>query len=146
MGRAALAIIVAAGLVLAVAGPSAAFQCPKLIKQVNDEAGNRLDDAGFTARQLVEQAEALHKDGKHAESEAKAKEAMKALGIRPIWGASKGPPLFLAKGLCPLALPAPWCASTVFRFCGIRGVMTDDLERIRRVRAWIDDARSASSR
>jgi hypothetical protein len=81
MGRVALAIVVAAGFVLAVAGPSAAFQCPKLIKQANDEAGNRLDDAGYNARQLAEQAETLHKEGKHAESEAKAKEALKALGI-----------------------------------------------------------------
>jgi hypothetical protein len=30
---------------------------------------------------MAEEAEALHKAGKHAESEAKAKEAMKALGI-----------------------------------------------------------------
>jgi hypothetical protein len=81
MGRVALSVIVAVALVLAVAGPSAAFQCPKLIQKVNDEAGNRLDDAGYTARQLAEQAETLHKEGKHAESEAKAKEAMKALGI-----------------------------------------------------------------
>jgi len=81
MGRAALVVSVALALLFAVAGPSSAFQCPKLIKQVNDEAGNRLDDAGYNARQLAEEAEALHKAGKHAESEAKAKEAMKALGM-----------------------------------------------------------------
>jgi len=81
MGRVALAVSIALALVLAVAGPSSAFQCPKLIKAVNDEAGNRLDDAGYDARQLAEQAEQLHKEGKHADAEAKAKEAMKKLGI-----------------------------------------------------------------
>ncbi len=85
MGRVALVVSVALALLFAVAGPSSAFQCPKLIKQVNDEvndeAGNRLDDAGYNARQLAEEADALHKAGKHAEAEAKAKEAMKVLGI-----------------------------------------------------------------
>ena len=81
MGRVTLMVSVALALLFAVAGPSSAFQCPKLIKQVNDEAGNRLDDAGYNARQLADKAEALHKAGKHQESEAKAKEAMKALGM-----------------------------------------------------------------
>jgi hypothetical protein len=81
MVRFAFAVTGVLVLVLSVSAPSWAFQCPKLIKQVNDEAGNRLDDAGFTARQLAEQAEQLHKDGKHAEAEAKAKEALKALGM-----------------------------------------------------------------
>src|SRR5256714_11018997 len=94
MGRVALMVSVALALLFAVAGPSSAFQCPKLIKQVNDEAGNRLDDAGFSARQLAEDAEALHKAGKPAEGEAKAKEAMKQLGSYGLgtWGASEGPP------------------------------------------------------
>ena len=81
MGRVALAVSVVLALILAVAGPSSAFQCPKLIQKVNDEAGNRLDDAGYDARQLAEQADQLHKEGKHAESEAKAKEALKRLGL-----------------------------------------------------------------
>jgi hypothetical protein len=81
MGRVAFVLSITLALVLAVAGPSSAFQCPKLIKQVNDEAGNRLDDAGFNARQLADEADALHKAGKHAEAEAKAKEAMKQLGM-----------------------------------------------------------------
>ena len=54
MGRVALVVSVALALLFAVAGPSSAFQCPKLIKQVNDEAGNRLDDAGYNARQLAD--------------------------------------------------------------------------------------------
>ena len=81
MGRVALVVSVALALLFAVVGPSSAFQCPKLIKQVNDEAANRLDDAGYNARQLAEEADTLHKAGKHAEAEAKAKEAMKQLGI-----------------------------------------------------------------
>jgi type II secretory pathway pseudopilin PulG len=82
MGRVALVVIVVLAVVFAVAGPSSASQCPKLIQKVNDEAGNRLDDAAYNARQLAAQAEELHKAGKHAESEAKAKEAMKQLGIQ----------------------------------------------------------------
>jgi Holliday junction resolvasome RuvABC DNA-binding subunit len=48
---------------------------------VNDEAANRLDDAGYSARQLADEAEQLDKQGKTAECEAKIKEAMKQLGI-----------------------------------------------------------------
>jgi hypothetical protein len=81
MSRVALAVSVALALVLAVAGPLSAFQCPTLIQKVNGEACNRFDDASNTARQLAAQAEALHKAGKHEESVAKAKEAMKLLGI-----------------------------------------------------------------
>ena len=81
MGRVALTVSVALALVVAVAGSSSAFQCPKLIKQISDAAGNRFDDASNTARQLAAQAEELHKAGKHEESVAKAKEAMKLLGI-----------------------------------------------------------------
>jgi len=81
MGRIAIAVGLVLGLVLAVTNPSSASDCTKLIQQVNDEAGNRLDDAGYTARQLAEEAEQLDKEGKTAECEAKAREAMKQLGI-----------------------------------------------------------------
>jgi len=81
MRRVALVVGVAVLVVLSVAGTSSAFQCPKLIQKVNDEAANRLDEAGYNARQLAEEADALHKAGKHAESEAKAKEALKQLGM-----------------------------------------------------------------
>jgi hypothetical protein len=81
MVRVVSAVSLVLVLVLAVSGPSWAFQCPKLIKQVSDEASNRLDDASYNARQLAEQAEQLHKDGKHVEAEAKAKEALKQLGM-----------------------------------------------------------------
>jgi len=81
MGRVAFVLSVVLALVLAVAGPSSAFQCPKLIQKVNEEAGNRLDEPAYNARQLAEEADALHKAGKHAEAEAKAKEALKQLGM-----------------------------------------------------------------
>jgi len=106
MGRVALAVSVALALLFTVAGPSSAFQCPKLIKQVNDEAGNRLDDAGFSARQLAEDAEALHKAGKHAEAEAKAKEAMKQLGFRDwVHGGPRRPPIQTRRGSRALIEP-----------------------------------------
>lgn len=67
--------------VLAVAGPADAFQCPKLIAQINAAAGNRLDAAGYEARQKAAEADRLHKEGKHAESEKAAKEGLAKLGI-----------------------------------------------------------------
>ena len=58
-----------------------ASQCPKLIKQIEDETGNRLDDSAYTAKMKAEEAAKLHKDGKHAESEKVAKEGLALLGI-----------------------------------------------------------------
>lgn len=71
----------ALGLVLS-AGPALAFQCPTLIKQINDAAGNRFDAGAASAKALAAQADALHKAGKHAESIAKADEAAKAMGLK----------------------------------------------------------------
>lgn len=67
--------------VLAVAGAADAFQCPKLIAQINAAAGNRLVAAGYEARQKAAEADRLHKEGKHAESEKAAKEGLAKLGI-----------------------------------------------------------------
>ena len=64
------------------ASTALAFQCPALIKQVNDAAGNRLDSAGYTAREMVKEAEALHKAGKHADAVMKAEDAAKAIGLK----------------------------------------------------------------
>jgi hypothetical protein len=64
-----------------IAGPALAAQCPLLIKQINDAAGNRFDAAGNTAKALAAEADALHKAGKHADSVAKAEEAAKAIGL-----------------------------------------------------------------
>ena len=67
--------------VLAVAGAADAFQCPKLIGQINAAAGNRLDAAGYEAREKAAEADRLHKEGRHAESEKAAKEGLAKLGI-----------------------------------------------------------------
>jgi len=67
---------------LAFAGAADAFQCPKLISQINAAASNRLDSAAYDARMKAAEAEKLHKDGKHAESEKAAKEGLEKLGIK----------------------------------------------------------------
>lgn len=64
-----------------MAGPALAFQCPTLIKQINDATANRLDNGANEAKTLIREAEQLHKDGKHAESIAKAEQAAKVAGI-----------------------------------------------------------------
>jgi hypothetical protein len=66
-------------LILAVSAQ--AFQCPKLVNQINAAASNRLDAAGYDARQKAAEADRLHKEGKHAESEKAAKEGLARLGI-----------------------------------------------------------------
>jgi hypothetical protein len=67
--------------VLCVAGPALAFQCPKLVKKIEDEAGTRFDEAAANARAKAAQATELHAQGKHAEAEAAAKEGLKLLGM-----------------------------------------------------------------
>jgi len=67
-----------------LASPALAFQCPLLIKQVNEAVDNRLageDVAGSKARKLAKEAEVLHNEGKHAEAVAKAEEAAKAIRL-----------------------------------------------------------------
>ena len=74
------AVVGIAALTFATAAD--AFQCPKLVKQINDAASNRLDAAAYDARVKAAEAEQLHKDGKHAESEKAAKEGLDKLGIK----------------------------------------------------------------
>ena len=81
MGRFVMTTVAASVLMLALAAPVWAFQCPKLVKQIEDESGQRFDDAAYDAARAAEQATALHKEGKHAEAEAKAKMALKTLGL-----------------------------------------------------------------
>ena len=71
-----------------VAGPALASQCPLLIKQINDAAGNRFDAAAAQAKALAAEAQILHDEAvkmkqaaKHAESIAKAQAAAKAIGL-----------------------------------------------------------------
>ncbi|MGH7393436.1 MAG: hypothetical protein ACREM3_28875 [Candidatus Rokuibacteriota bacterium] len=81
MHRLVLAAVVAAAAFL-VAAPAQAFQCPKLIAQINAAAGNRFDSASYTAKQKAAAAQKLHTEGKHADSEKTAKEALAQLGAK----------------------------------------------------------------
>jgi hypothetical protein len=64
------------------AGPALAFQCPKLVGQINAEANRRFDSASYDAKIKAAEASKLHAEGKHAESEAAAKEGLAKLGMK----------------------------------------------------------------
>lgn len=68
--------------VLAIATPALASQCPKLVKQINDAAGNRFDATAAQARVDAGKAQKLHAEGKHAESEKAAKDTLAKLGVK----------------------------------------------------------------
>lgn len=82
MRRFVLTSVVTAAVALLFASPVLAFQCPKLITQINDNAGNRLDSAAYDAKQKAAEAQKLHAEGKHADSEKIAKEALTMLGVK----------------------------------------------------------------
>jgi hypothetical protein len=69
-------------VVLLLAAPADAFQCPKLVKQLQDATAVRFDATAANAKISAKQAEALHAAGNHAESEKVAKEALTRLGIK----------------------------------------------------------------
>ena len=75
------AFLMALALVGLVAGPVLANQCPLLVKQVRDATAGKMDDASKKASALADEAEKLHKDGKHAESVAKSDEAAAAIKL-----------------------------------------------------------------
>lgn len=77
-----LSIAIAAALVGVYGGPALASECPKLQMQMERHVNNRLDNAGYMARESMKQGAALHAQGKHAESEAKYEEAAKAAGVK----------------------------------------------------------------
>jgi hypothetical protein len=77
-----LSIAIATALVGISGGAALAGECPMLQAQMERHANNRLDNAGYMARQTMKQAADLHKSGKHAESVAKYDEAAKALGVK----------------------------------------------------------------
>ena len=81
MHRLALTAVVAL-TALTFSAPAFAFQCPKLVKQINDETARRFDATAANAKQAAAEANALHAAGKHAEAEAKAKEALDKLGVK----------------------------------------------------------------
>jgi hypothetical protein len=75
----ALAIVVA--MAVLTAAPAWAFQCPLLIKQIQDATAGKTDDGSKKAMALANEAKALHDQGKHTESVAKAEEAAKAINL-----------------------------------------------------------------
>jgi len=75
-----VALMAVAGLAFATAAD--AFQCPKLVAQINEAAGNRFDAGAYDARVKAMDADKLHKEGKHAEAEKAAKEGLEKLGIK----------------------------------------------------------------
>ena len=81
MHRIALTAVVAL-TALTLSSPAFAFQCPKLVKQLNDETARRFDAAAANAKVKAAEANALHAAGKHAESEKVAKDALASLGIK----------------------------------------------------------------
>jgi hypothetical protein len=82
MKRLVLTLVGIGSFVGFAAGPALAFQCPKLIGQINAAADNRLDAAGYDARMKAAEAQKLHAEGKHAESVKTAQEGLAILGIK----------------------------------------------------------------
>ena len=67
--------------VMFAAGPTMAFQCPKLVGQINADANRRFDNASYEAKMKAAEATKLHAEGKHADAEKAAKEGLAKLGM-----------------------------------------------------------------
>ena len=76
-----LSIAIGTALVGLCAGPVLAGECPMLQRQMERQVNNRVDNAAYTAKQQMKEANALHQQGKHAESVAKYDEAAKTIGV-----------------------------------------------------------------
>jgi len=77
--------LIAAALVLALAGTASANSCPKHMKAIDDAlaANPKITAAQMTeVKKLRAEGETLHKAGKHAESEAALGKAEMILGIK----------------------------------------------------------------
>ena len=74
-------IALVAVLLLVVAAPALANQCPTLIKQANEQIAtmDQNSEKVKKAKELIAEADRLHKAGTHAESVAKAQEALATL-------------------------------------------------------------------
>ena len=79
--KTAMVVALVAILVVAVGGPAFANQCPTLIKQANDKIAtmDQSSDTVKKAKELVAEADRLHKAGNHSESVAKAQAALATL-------------------------------------------------------------------
>jgi hypothetical protein len=74
-------LLIAIAMVTMAVTPALAFQCPLLIKQVQDATAGKSDAASTKANELAAESKKLHDAGKHAESIAKAEEAAKAINL-----------------------------------------------------------------
>lgn len=74
-------LVLVATLLLAVVTPAFASQCPTLIKQANEQIAtmDQNSDKVKKAKELLAEADRLHKAGTHAESVTKAQEALATL-------------------------------------------------------------------
>ena len=82
MKRLVLTFVGIGAFVTLAAGPALAFQCPKLIGQINAAAESRFDSAAYEAKMKAAQAQKLHAEGKHAESVKTAEEGLAILGLK----------------------------------------------------------------
>ena len=82
MKRLVLTLVGIGVSVVFAAGPALAFQCPKLIEQINTTAGNRFDNASYDAKVKSAEAAKLHAEGKHADSVKAAQEGLEKLGVK----------------------------------------------------------------
>jgi hypothetical protein len=79
-------VALVAALVLTVGAPAYAFKCPSLIRQANEQMA-KMDpnsDKVKKAKELVDEADKLHKAGNHADSVKKAEEALAELQEYPL--------------------------------------------------------------
>jgi hypothetical protein len=74
-------LVMALALVGFAAGPAFAFQCPLLLKQIQDATAGKTDANSKKAMELAAEGEKLHKEGKHAESVAKMEDAAKVINL-----------------------------------------------------------------
>lgn len=74
-------IAIATALVAMCGVPALANECPLLQRQMDRQVGNRVDNASYQAKEKMKEAQALHQQGKHAESVAKYDEAAKMIGV-----------------------------------------------------------------
>ena len=81
MKRMLMALIVGGLAVGLLVGPATAFQCPLLIKQIEDATAGKADPASAKAKELAAEAKKLHEAGRHADSVAKAEDAAKAINL-----------------------------------------------------------------
>ena len=79
MKRLVLTFVGIGTFVVFAAGPALAFQCPKLVGQINAAAGSRFDNASYDAKMKAAEASKLHSEGKHAESVKAAQEGLAKL-------------------------------------------------------------------